>query len=269
MALLLCKKRAREPYMFKKLQLSLGSLRELCYVIRRWPALCMDGLLTDELIRWLSVQLGEEMLADRLSRAAAAGEEEVYLLSLILEEGDCFTPAQIKAFQDECRRLKTLEKEELKKEIGRLYLQAGRPENALAELSGLPELFQERRRNSTDPAEKSRLSEEEADCYAAMAEIHMLLSDSESAAALLERAKTLGTGLRAQELQYLLDGSAGLPEESRKAMDALKASAAAGALESRALKEVESIFTYDDDKSFAMAEAMISNWKNEYRRMNR
>ncbi len=268
MALLLCRKRAREPYFFEKLQLSLGSLRELCYVIRRYPALCMDGLLTQELIRWLSAQLEEGILAERLNKAAGAGEEESFLLSMILEEGDYYSPAEIKSFQEEYRRLKGLEKEAFKKETGRLYMEAGRPENALGELSGLPELYQERRRNAGDPAERNRLSVEEADCYCDMAEIHMLLSDRGSAMAMLEKAQALSGSFRAQELQYLLDGSGKLPEDRRRALDGLKTSAAAAAEGSSALREVQRIFSYDDDKSFAMAETMISNWKNEYRRMN-
>lgn len=100
MSLLLCRQeRVNRPYFMETLGIHLYSSQELSYVIFNHPLLVMDGFVDERLLKFLREELNQVVLVTKLERFLKNRENTDDALTIILQECDYYSSAEISRFR--------------------------------------------------------------------------------------------------------------------------------------------------------------------------
>lgn len=265
MALLLAGRTADSPFCIDKLNIRIFSREELSYVIVNYPLIALSGLLSEELITWIGNSLHMEEFSERLSAEFHAGESTENLLLLILQNGNYCSGEEIRAFRDLMLSYRKMPDSEIDRETARLYYRAGKYglcEEKLRDcLSGLKSrIFLTR-----DSAEKEKLTQASQDALCDLAAVRMLRFDTEGALQNLFEAEKAGRFQRAEEYRYFITGEADLPDSEKEALKKKRSELSKAAAESEECRKIREL-SPSDENFRKKTEAIISQWKNEYRK---
>lgn len=266
MSLLLMSKAAEKPFYCDKLNIRLYSGEELCWCICHYPLLAVDGLLTDDLIRWIGKELKAETFAQELAAGKRAGEPEENLLLKILQANNYCTLEEIRSFRNRILACRKLPKAQLLRETGKAYFHAGR-------LTPAEEKLQQAVKELTvsligaKTAEQARqINDEKADVLCDLVAVRMLRFDRAGAMKLLDLAEETGRTRRAQEYRYLISGLGLLSDEEKAALDEKRRSLKAAAQESAECTRIRELSGLDNETAMTEAGRIVKEWKKEYRR---
>ena len=109
---------ALKPYNIKGLGISIYSIEELCYYIYNNIFDINEGFVNDELLDFLSNELKEGILAQRLRDMQKMGKKEYEQLILIVSYSDYLSANELLDFKTSIQRLsgcKKLQRYKLKK----------------------------------------------------------------------------------------------------------------------------------------------------------
>ncbi len=117
MSLLLCRQeRVKEPFYIESLGLHIYSSQELCYVIYHHPLLGLDGFIDSALLDFLRNELDLGFTALKLERLLRSGENPDEALTMLLQECDYYSLAEINRFRQTIAALRKLPPSEFAKE---------------------------------------------------------------------------------------------------------------------------------------------------------
>lgn len=269
MSLLLCRQEpVRHPYYVEFLGIHLYSSQELCYVIYNHPFLVLDGFVDDTLLAFLREELNQGFLALKLERWLKSGENADETLTMILQECDYYTAAEVGRYRQQLAGIRRMHPAQYKKQKADEYFalkQYGRAEALYRELLDYPQ------DTLVDDMFLGRVFNNLGSCYARMSRMEQAFSAYETA--------YLKTGeeqiLERIYLLTLLDDRLSLgdrlsalatPEQRKQWEDGLSA-ARSRAEEAEPVKELDVLFSKDPIKRQAGAARLVGRWKQEYRSM--
>lgn len=121
--IIICRtKTADAPYTFLNTKISVYSYEELCYYIYNNMVLIGKDDLSDRLSTWLREAVDMTALADRLDSLISKNAYIQDVMVEILTFGEYYSKDEIKAFMDECKRVRTLKPYELDKKRADSYM---------------------------------------------------------------------------------------------------------------------------------------------------
>ena len=267
MSVLLCRQKAERPFRHDKLNINLWSEQELCYVIYHYPLLCLESFAAEPLFSWIERELQRKDLAEHLRQNRRDGESAENQLLTILQECTYYDVNEVRAFSERIQDLKRRSPYEIIYMEGRILYEAGKYHLAFEKMEdSIKELDQEFRRSREDK-QMDVLLHKKADIYCDLAVIALKMFDDKRALELLTSARMSAPNLRAERMQYLINGSGELSDAEKQELDDEKSAALAAARESDAYRQVEELFEKDKLRIFKDAAQMVKQWKNLYRSM--
>lgn len=266
MSLRLLSRRAETPFFSEKLNMMLYSGEELCYVILKYPLIAMDDFVTDPLIDWIGSGLHETGLAGSLYHDKKAGESCENLLLSVLQNLDYCRIEEVRDFRSILIGFRKMPEYERILETGKAYFTAGREADAYRSLEKAEKSIASQMRSTKDEEEKKLLGKKRADVLCDMVAVRMLRFDAEGALELLDRAEQTGRFIRAERQRYLITGNADLPDEEKENLLSERRELKIKALSGEKCTEIKELSSLSDEEFLKKAEAIIKEWKKEYRR---
>ena len=267
MSLILCRRRAAEPFYHSKLNIAIWTEQELCYVIYNYPLLCLKDFVDERLLAWLSDELSLEHLVGLLKINKRAGESPENQLLCILQECSYYTAAEVMDFGKRMGELKKCSEDELILKEGKLLYAAGKYTSAYDRISEALRVLNEEIRHMKNGIDKAKLNERKADMLCDLAVISLKMTDEKKALELLISSELTYYNKRAVKMRYLINGAGDLGDEEKAELDKLKAEAVKAAHETKGYKEISELFEKDSVKIIKEAKPIISRWKDNYRMM--
>ena len=111
----------QHPYYVEPLGVHVGSSKELCYVIYNNPLLVMQNFVNDRLIAFIRNELGLVYLAEKLVSWRNSGEDQDELLIIILNVCNYYTPKEVNRFRQRIEAYRKLSTTEFTKETADYY----------------------------------------------------------------------------------------------------------------------------------------------------
>ena len=118
MALILCRREAKFPFYYERLDLSVYSLEELAYALGHYLYLVPDRFVNPDLCKWLIDALGEKEFGEKLLQLLEMGEKEERLLFRLLRESAYYTEKELEELSQEWRRIHALSDAERREKMG-------------------------------------------------------------------------------------------------------------------------------------------------------
>lgn len=269
MALLLCRQRAKLPFLHDKLNLNIWSGQELAYVIYNYSVLCMGDFLSEQLFYWIENALNLIELSSALRSQKAKKEPDNSLLLMILKACNYYTSSEIMSFNQKMLKIAKYSEWELAYLEGKTLFEAGVLRQAFKRINDAVRL-QEAEFRKSEPKDDAKLREynkKKAQMYCDMASLKIQLFDEKSALKILELSENTYKTSRAAKMRYLIDGSGDISLDEAKELDKLKEESLKNFRESPEYKSLLSFFNEDENEIFNEAKKIVSRWKKEYRKM--
>lgn len=266
MAMLLCGKRANAPFFWEKLNIRLYSLEEVCYVIRKYPLIAVDGLVGEAFADWVGTSGLSDALSKELLEGIRGGESSENLLLTVVQTANYLTMGEIRALSETLTRVRSMKPYDRLRLTGKMYYEAGRLSAAFERFR---EALLEREKalgHSPDELELAIFQADRADILCDMVAVAMLRFDVPGALKLLDSIGSAGRFRRAEEYRYLITGDAFLSEEDKDALREKKRKLEMKARTTGRAKKVKDLSGGDYVKFASYAGSVLREWKQEYRR---
>lgn len=268
MSLLLCRKKADQPFFHSKLNIGIWSEQELCYIIYSYPLLCLGDFLDEKLFSWIENELQMKRLADMLRSDKRTGENGANMLLRILQSCSYYDVQEMVNFGNDMAELRKCSEDELMRKEGHLLYHAGKYLPAYDKLSeSVRYIDAELKRARLGTAAAAALNARKADILCDMAVIRLRMADEEKALELLIASQLCSDNERAVSMRYLVNGAGELSDEKKAELDGLKADAVRRSRETREYQEISELFDKDSVRILKEARPILSRWKNNYRMM--
>lgn len=256
--LLLCSsKRGEKPYVIAENEWEIWSLEELCYYLYQNAYSITEEFFSEELIGYLRGELNLEALADRLTACKKDGRNFAELIMEVCQAANYYNKKELEGLRESLRSYAALSRMERAKLLADSYMRKQRYAQALKEYEAI---LTWRKREHCEEAFIGRIYHNMGIAYGRMLLYHEaeeylkraleVFSKNEAAEEIrhqIKRELLLLYYLAGNTRQYE-EAAADYPEDERKRLteewERIKASAALG--EGR-------------------NEALIENWKQEYR----
>lgn len=131
MALILCRREAKFPFYYERLDIHLYSLEELGYALGNFLCLIPENFVNVELCEWLIEGLSEKELGEKLLDLKAMGEREERLLFRLIRETGYYTEKEVDELMLDFRRLNGLSEADRKERMGDSFFSLGKYGKAL------------------------------------------------------------------------------------------------------------------------------------------
>ena len=267
MPLLLCRKQAKQPYFYEKLNLRIWSEQELCYLIVRYPLLTLDELPNTDLIRWIGRELLMPKLAERLLQAQKAGESRENQLLLILQSCNYYDASEIAVYRQRVMELRRYSRSDYLREEAAALFEAGRMNLARDSFLRAADALDEAERKEKNQDLREALMRKKANLYLDMAVVSMRLFEEQRALNEIAASELFAKTKRATRMRFLITGTGSLPDAEQDALQKRRRDAEETAKKSAAYRALVSVFDTDSVRRKAETAARIAVWKKEYRRM--
>jgi len=269
MSLWLCRQEnVKNPFYMEPMGIYLYSSQELSYVIFNHPLLVLDDFVSEELLAFLRDELNQGFLALKLERWQKSGESPDEMLTLILQECDYYSAADITHFRQQVQALRKKHPAEYRKlKADELFSmrQYGRAAKLYRGLLDYPA------DNYVDEMFVGRIWNNLGSCYARMCQPEPALEAYEKAYLYTKQQQVL------EQICELvcLDGrltpsdriSTLITDELRTQSAERVAQAQEHAADAEAVRGIDELFARDPIKRQAGAAALLGRWKQEYRSM--
>lgn len=269
MSLLLCRQEhVKRPYFMEALGIHLYSSQELSYVIFNHPLLVMDGFVDEMLLKFLREELEQEVLVTKLERCLKTRDNTDDALTIILQECDYYTAAEISRYRKMIamlRKKNSLEYKRMKADELFSLRQYGRAVALYKEIVESPSPVR------GDAAFLGRVQNNLASCYARMFQLDKAFEAYEAVYETTGQEQALRQLYSLSRLDsrlVLKDKFSGrITDEMKQNWDEGLAKAREKAAQSEAVRQLEELFKKDAVKRRAGEAALLHKWKQEYRNM--
>lgn len=269
MSLLLCRQEhVKRPFYVESLGIHLYSIQELAYVIYHYPLLSLDDFINEGFLEFMRDELNQGFLALKIERWLKSSEDPDEVLSMILQESDYFTPAEMNRYRQQLAAIRKKHPAEYKKlKADELFSvrQYGRASRLYTELLEYPadsyvnEVFTARIWNNMGSCYARMFRMDKAmEAYARSYAIHPQPKVLEQMYCLTRLNQQLTLGSRFEAL---------ITAEMRQVWDADIQDAQEHAAAQEAVLQVEELFARDPIKRQAGEAQLLGRWKKEYRAM--
>jgi tetratricopeptide (TPR) repeat protein len=269
MGMILCSSRsAAHPMYIEELGVRLYSLEELCYFIFRYPLLVLDDFTGEPLFEFIHMELGEEELANTLSKLKRDQTTDEDLLCLILKESGFYGSSEVHRYEQQLQALKKLHPAEyMKRKADGLFRlkRFGKAIQLYEKILAMPDdqtvngAFRGAVYNNIGSCYANLFLTEQA--YRAYDKAYGLLKDR----AILKRIYFLSLTEPVIELKERYQSMTG--DESSMEWDREYEKVRMDVRECEARKKVDAIFERDPVRRMKLASEQIETWKQNFRNM--
>lgn len=269
MSLFLCRQEpVKHPFYISELDIRIYSSQELSYVIINNPLLVRDGFVNERLLLFLRDQLDMGFLSLKMDRLRKAGESDLEILCLFLQEADYCLADEIARFRTQFTELNKMPAARYQKVKAEYLYRIGQYVKAISELKKITEMP---RNNLTDESFLGMVYSNIGSCYVQLLQYERAVKAFEKSYFYVQDENTL------KYLYFLSEIESGLfvSVQCRQMMTAklkeLWKTELTGKREQIAhgdeKRNLDELFSRDPIRRKQGAEAQIRTWKQKYHSM--
>lgn len=269
MSLISCRQEiCKRPYYIERLGVHISSSPELCYVLYNNPLLAMGGFIDDHLIEFIREELVMPFLAGKLEKSKKSGEDSDELIFMILQECYYYTSKEINRLRQVVSAYRKMSPPEFAKETADYYFHLKQFGTAIVYYE---KILEDWRLKGISDEFTSKVWNNMGASYAGIFWFEKAMSAYDMAYNFQKSQETLKRIYMLTQLNpklILKDRySVLITEEIRLSWEQELLQLKAAARETEKVQEIEDLFAKDSIKRCNGAGQILSQWKQEYRKM--